>query len=170
MSTNTTVPATLVGVWPGAQVIHTDGRVGIVVATGELAGQPCAWAAFGAGINSVPEPACHSVQALALDLTHRMTRLEVIERWRRVTPRTTGGISEPWFGRMHRPNVRYLACGDLHAVAHPVGRPSYLTYAVVVPALANLDPTDDTLLPDGARLVDVQALALVVAHVFGGPA
>jgi len=30
MSTNTTVPATLVGVWPGAQAIHTDGRAGDV--------------------------------------------------------------------------------------------------------------------------------------------
>lgn len=36
-----------------------------------------------------------------------------------------------------------------------------------VPALAALDPNDDTRLPDGSRLVDALALALVARHVLG---
>lgn len=36
-----------------------------------------------------------------------------------------------------------------------------------VPALAHLDPTDPRLLPDGSRLVDAEALRLVVLHVAG---
>lgn len=34
-------------------------------------------------------------------------------------------------------------------------------------ALAALDPNDDTLLPDGSRLVDALALKLVAEHLFG---
>ena len=41
---------------------------------------------------------------------------------------------------------------------------------VVIPALADLDPTDDTRLPDddNVREVDVRALAIVCRHVWGG--
>ena len=35
------------------------------------------------------------------------------------------------------------------------------------PAIADLDPTDDTRLPDGSRLVDALALAAVLRHVGG---
>jgi len=38
---------------------------------------------------------------------------------------------------------------------------------VVVPTLADLDPTSDERLPDGSRRVDALALARVVAHVAG---
>ena len=167
MTLGTTIPAALVGVWDGARGFWRGRPVEIwePVDGGK-------WATFhGApdGGEQVPWFRYEPIADIALDLTHRPTRLEVIERWRVVTPRTTGGISGPWFSRMHRPNVQYLACGDLHAVARPVGRPSYLAYAVVVPALADLDPTDDTRLPDGARVVDVRALAIVCQHVFGGP-
>jgi len=171
MTPGTTIPAGI-GVWEGARVVinapgYLDiptGTVGTVAHRGRMGGwevatcPPDVWS---------PRTYLTDVEDLHLDLTHRPTRLEVIERWRVVTPRTTGGISGPWFSRMHRPNVQYLACGDLHAVARPVGRPSYLAYAVVVPALADLDPTDDTRLPDGARVVDVQALAIVLRQVFG---
>jgi hypothetical protein len=39
----------------------------------------------------------------------------------------------------------------------------------VVPALADLDPTDARLLPDGARWIDRLALALVATHLGGTP-
>lgn len=39
-----------------------------------------------------------------------------------------------------------------------------------VPALAALDPDDDTRLPDGSRWVDAEALRLVVLHVAGAAA
>jgi len=161
-----TVPCEGIGVWEGARVRAQTLRYGEVCCTVVRR-----TIGMGAGWWDVVLDGLHIVSAhvgdMRLDLTHRPTRLEVIERWRVVTPRTTGGISGPWFSRMHRPNVQYLACGDLHAVARPVGRPSYLAYAVVVPALADLDPTDDTRLPDGARVVDVQALAIVLRQVFG---
>lgn len=190
MTPGTTVPAALVGVWEGARVhLLREGappRRGVVAARHSRDGywlvhaEPAergessadgfahAWIAPRSerGIDVIVVDA----ERMLLDLRDRPTRLEVIERWRVVTPRTTGGISGPWFSRMHRPNVQYLACGDLHAVARPVGRPSYLAYAVVVPALADLDPTDDTRLSeaDPVRVVDVRALAIVCQHVFGG--
>ena len=37
----------------------------------------------------------------------------------------------------------------------------------VVPALANLDPNDPRLLPDGSRWVDAEALRLVCLHAVG---
>jgi len=37
-----------------------------------------------------------------------------------------------------------------------------------LPALAGLDPSSDERLPDGSRLVDALALALVAAEVLGG--
>ena len=40
-----------------------------------------------------------------------------------------------------------------------------VTGLVVVPALAHLDPTDDTRLPDGSRRVDALALKAVVEHL-----
>jgi len=161
MSTNTTVPATLVGVWPGAQVIHTDGRVGIVVATGELAGQPCAWAAFGAGINSVPEPEGCLAHALALDLAHRMTRLEALARLveRRSGTRYEGASWRASAGQPYRwfitaPEYREDFGGFLFTCA---------------PGLWGLEDDGQRTI-EGDRLVDVQALALVVRYAFAGPA
>lgn len=43
-------------------------------------------------------------------------------------------------------------------------------YPASGPALAGLDPTDDTRLPDGSRLVDALALAAVARHVLGATA
>ncbi len=37
-----------------------------------------------------------------------------------------------------------------------------------VPSLADIDPNDPTLLPDGSRWVDAEALARVLVHVLGG--
>jgi hypothetical protein len=37
----------------------------------------------------------------------------------------------------------------------------------VLPALADLDPNDVRLLPDGSRWVDAEALRRVVLHVAG---
>jgi hypothetical protein len=36
---------------------------------------------------------------------------------------------------------------------------------IIVPTLADLDPADPRLLPDGSRLVDALALRRVVLHV-----
>lgn len=41
-------------------------------------------------------------------------------------------------------------------------------YPASGPALAGLDPNDDTRLPDGSRLVDALALAAVARHILGG--
>lgn len=166
-----TVPCEGIGVWEGARVVyrpvpgyddsqHEPGESGVVTVVRDRHGHAWVYVALAQQVERHP-PAC-----LDLDLTHGPTRVWAIERWRRATPRAPLDISEPWLGRMHRPDVRYLACGRLHAVARPVGRPSYLTHAVVVPALADLDPTDGARLPDGARVVDVQALARVLRHVF----
>lgn len=48
-----------------------------------------------------------------------------------------------------------------------IGRYDILWTPSRVPALADLDPTSDTRLADGSRLVDALALARVVAHVAG---
>ena len=40
--------------------------------------------------------------------------------------------------------------------------------ADAVPALADIDPHDDTRLPDGSRLVDALALAIVAREVLRG--
>ena len=147
MIPGTTVPAALVGVWDGAVVWvdqATGGRIRVVVRAWER------WT---------------DLDRVHLDLTHRPTRLEVMARlgaragadvgegvlWFRMFARRTwmidgvAGVSATW------------SCDDDGA-------------ASLLPALADLDPTDDTRLPDGARVVDVRALAIVCQHVFGGAA
>jgi hypothetical protein len=155
-----TVPCEGIGVWLGACVVHADGRVGVVVATGELAGQPGAWVAFGVGINSVPESGFHLAQVLALDLTHRMTRLEALTR---LVERRTGlrcqGVS--WRASNNQP-YRWF-------ITSPAYREDFGGFLYTsVPGLWGLED-DGKQTIDGARWVDVKALALVLRHVFGVP-
>ena len=163
-----TVPCEGIGVWEGARVVHADGHVGTVVATGELAGQPGAWAAFGVGVNSVPEPGFHLARDLRLDLTHGPTRLwaqvKLLARasgctvangpqWRHVHNHTWGMDGTPhgdhdmfWSATAQGSPPRWLVCE----------------------ALLPLDPADDTRLGD-VRRVDVEALAAVMRQVFTPP-
>ena len=161
MIPGTTVPAALVGVWEGARVLTPLDGAGIVTD----AAPDATWGvtvAFGRGER---RPLGYLARDLHLDLTHRPTRLEVMARlgaragadvgegvlWFRMFARRTwmidgvAGVSATW------------SCDDDGA-------------ASLLPALADLDPTDDTRLPDGARVVDVRALAIVCQHVFGGAA
>jgi hypothetical protein len=166
------LPAAGIGVWPGAVVSEADG-LRFVCGTGAV--HP----------DSVRDPAgaYHPVEHLYLDLTHRMTRLEVMARlgerlnWRR-------GAQVGWVCIwMHPPDDatererrmyedanrtwRLIAVAD-NLMQDWAGRTlRNQTSTCTIPALAELNPADDTRLPDGARRVDVQALAIVAAHVSG---
>ena len=164
-----TVPCEGIGVWEGARVIYAPARgyqgslrrpgdVGIVVAAEQRDSAVWASVAFGADI----EP--HPLTCLRLDLTHRMTRLEAMARLgARVGTDVGEGVL--WF----RQFARWTWMVDGVAGASASWAPEEDGGASIVPALADLDPTDDTRLPDGARVVDVQALARVLRQVFTPP-
>lgn len=106
---------------------------------------------------------------IALDLEVDTGRAHAVRWWNSQRQRSLY-ICDPSFGYMTSPAVRYLSAGrHLHAVSRSVGRPGYLEIADVVPSLAELDPNDPRLLPDGSRRVDAEALLLVCRHVAGLP-
>ena len=145
------LPAAGIGVWPGAVVSEADG-LRFVCGTGAV--HP----------DSVRDPtgAYHPVERMHLDLTHRPTRLEVMAR---LGARVGADVSEGvlWF----RMFARRTWMNDGNGGTPGTWAPEEDGDASILPALADLDPADDTRLPDGARRVDVQALAIVAAHVFG---
>ena len=70
--------------------------------------------------------------------------------------------------RLMRDNYRHqkwlsIFIGDTCYVSRRGGRRQ--REQVVVPALAHLDPTDNTRLPDGSRVVDALALKAVVEYL-----
>jgi len=168
MTPGTTIPAGI-GVWEGARVVinapgYLDiptGTVGTVAHRGRMGGwevatcPPDVWS---------PRTYLTDVEDLHLDLTHRPTRLEVMAR---LGARVGADVSEGvlWF-RMFARRTWML---DGNGGQPGTWAPEEDGDASILPALADLDPTDDTRLPDGARVVDVRALAIVCQHVFGGP-
>ena len=112
---------------------------------------------------------------LDLDLTDATGRAHATWWWANHNTghfsRTCGLDMRARFGSLARPNVKYLDAGDsLSAVERSVGRPHRLRWGYVVPSLADLNPDDPRLLPDGSRRVDAEALRLVCLHVAGVPA
>ncbi len=104
---------------------------------------------------------------LFLDFADAATR-DRIERWGRL--RTyLGGTSEQ--------RVMYL--GVREGIGYPGAffdlidsRGSVSVVGVLtghIPALGDLDPGNDSRLPDGSRLVDALGLAIVCRHLAGGP-
>lgn len=189
MTPGTTVPAALVGVWEGARVhLLREGappRRGVVAARHSRDGywlvhaEPAergessadgfahAWIAPRSerGIDVIVVDA----ERMLLDLRDRPTRLEVMARLAlRVCP--DAGFSGATFE--HDPRSFDWRVWCIRAPRSHLN-PNWTTEAwghEKAPALADLDPTDDTRLPDGTRVVDVRALAIVCQHVFGGAA
>jgi hypothetical protein len=189
MTPGTTVPAALVGVWEGARVhLLREGappRRGVVAARHSRDGywlvhaEPAergessadgfahAWIAPRSerGIDVIVVDA----ERMLLDLRDRPTRLEVMARLAlRVCPDV--GFSGATFE--HDPRS---FDGRVWCIRAPRSHlnPNWTTEAwgrEKAPALADLDPTDDTRLSeaDPVRVVDVRALAIVCQHVFGG--
>lgn len=103
-----------------------------------------------------------------------LSRAECRDRVARVVLVSEGHPSAPaWWYR--------IGASDAAWALHPAGtciqfmpstgggrRATYDGWGCPVPALADLDPNDDTRLPDGSRLVDALALAAVARHVLGG--
>lgn len=170
MTPGTTIPAGI-GVWEGARVVinapgYLDiptGTVGTVAHRGRMGGwevatcPPDVWS---------PRTYLTDVEDLHLDLTHRPTRLEVTARAaNRLCPQHAPVMCAAvmagnalWPDRLvYGISVTSLLSGE-----------EWHSLDQHIPALADLDPTDDTRLPDGARVVDVRALAIVCQHVFGG--
>lgn len=104
---------------------------------------------------------------LSLDLTSVTGRFHAALYWL-----DRAGGHDPtgngYLSRMHSPAVTYLSWGGLHAVSRRVQRPSYLREGVAVPALADLDTTDTTRLPDGSLLVAAVGLRMVCERLAGG--
>lgn len=165
-----TVPCEGIGVWEGARVRAQTLRYGEASCTvvrrtiGMAAGW---WDVILDGLHVV------SVHAddMRLDLTHQPTRLMVVARLaERVL--TDGGRKEAahgvtWRGNGYRQWLLQPWCCHGVVFGARMGWDDYGCSAhATVPALADIDPTDDTCLPDGARVVDVRALARVLRHVF----
>lgn len=165
MTPGTTIPAALVGVWEGAQVVvrsagHDQHQRLRGVVVGPHWGE---WGVWLAREGDLPATMIAARQSgLLLDLTHRPTRLEVMAR---LGARVGADVSEGvlWF-RMFARRTWML---DGNGGQPGTWAPEEDGDASIVLALADFDPTDDTRLPDGARVVDVQALAIVLRQVFG---
>lgn len=158
--TGTTLPATGIGVWEGARVF-VWGRPGIVV--GGVRDTAYVWL-----VPTTIQPAAMilpAAAALTLDLTHRMTRLEVMAR---LGARVGADVSEGvlWFRMFARRTWMLDGNGGQPGTWSPTEDGD----ASILPALADLDPTDDTRTNDGALEVDIKALAIVAAQVFTPPA
>ncbi len=99
----------------------------------------------------------------ALDLSDAATRDRCL-RWlagRVELPKGCGAPTWKWHSALR---CWLLSDGDGHC--HTFAR-DWLYVEHHVPTLADLDPTDDTRLSDGSRLVDALALAAVLRHVGG---
>jgi len=162
--TGTTLPAAGIGVWEGARVwmdgSDLDTDHGIVC---ERATDGRWWVTFPRHRLSAAGPDHREIglSRMALDLTHRPTRLEVMAR---LGARVGADVSEGvlWF----RMFARRTWMVDGNGGTPGTWAPEEDGDASILPALADLNPADDTRLDDGARLVDVRALAIVAAHVF----
>lgn len=162
MSADLTVPCTLMDPWPGAQVVTRTGESGIVVDVTPDRGHGIS-VAHPRGCRSHDiAPLIYLRRDLALDLTHRPTRLEVLVRLaERSGLRRSGGGGGP----------RWLRAEWVSDTCWAVDAGTSGGWdARDIPALGEIDRTDDTRLPDGTRLADVRALVLVLRRVFGGAA
>ena len=157
-----TVPCTVMDPWPGAQVVTRSGEQGVAVDVtpdrehGISVAHP-----RGCRSHDVA-PLIYLRRDLALDLTHRPTRLEalVLLAERSGLGRAGGGGGPRWL----RAEWVSETCWAVDAGT------SGGWDARDIPALGEIDRADDTRLPGGAMVVDVRALAIVLRHVFGGAA
>lgn len=132
----------------------TNWQPGVIVGAHHEAG----WlVAFESGGHAVVRHRLHG--EVALDLTTATGRAH--GAWHamgldRGHMRPARRISNPWREEavfvVGRPQDAGWASADI--IGHPVG--------AVVPALASLDPDDDTRLSDGSRVVDARALAIIL--------
>lgn len=155
-----TVPAAGIGVWEGVRVTTPHNGVGIVTdVTPDT--EHGITVSFGRGDI---QPLGYLLRDLRLDLTHRPTRLAVMawlaERAVHAPPkgcRDRGGLGALW----------WYSPGECAWRLEIWDHSRYRTFARDGIAV---DPFDDSRLPDGARVVDVQALAIVATQVVGSPA
>ncbi len=158
-----TLPSAGIGVWEGARVLTPQDGAGIVTDVSPD-NEYGITVSFGRGDR---RPLGYLPRDLHLDLTHHPTRLEVTARAaNRLCPQHAPVMCAAvmagnalWPDRLvYGISVTSLLSGE-----------EWHSLDQHIPALADLDPTDDTRLADGARVVDVQALAIVAARAFGGP-
>lgn len=107
-----------------------------------------------------------AIASIPLELTLDLARDEVADRVCRVL---LGGNQAPVLKGLRKGRVFGYWPSPLNRVAWSPDQECVDDYDTGhVPALADLDPADDTRLPGGARVVDRLALALVARHVLGG--
>lgn len=142
-----------------------DGRLVLVDGDGELVVLlDGAWIFYNAAyLPVVFDEDMRPMGELTLDLSRaecrdRVARVVAAGRW----PMQVQSTALRWGTRI--PEERAWVLGGAWVYTSCVEEPD----EVLVPALADLDPTDDTRLPDGSRLVDALALAAVARHVLGG--
>lgn len=163
-----TVPCEGIGVWEGARVRMDDSTLdtdhGVVC---HPATDGRWWVTFPRHRLSAAGPDHREIglSRMSLDLTHRPTRLEVTNRlaerlYPQDAPIMSAAVMPGWAAWPDR-----LVYGI--SVVSLLSGEAWHSLDERAPALATLDPADDTRLPDGTRLVDVRALAIVAAHVFG---
>jgi len=112
-------------------------------------------------------PSLIDIGNLQVDLTDATGRAHVAwaiaaGRWVGPDDLTASGRLGAEYMKFDGPLVPFFR---LHSADHrrgPVGRMDW------APLVAHLDPSDDTRLPDGSRLVDALALKAVALHVLGG--
>jgi hypothetical protein len=159
---NLTLPGSIPGLLRPCSPVRYDGLSYVVVSL-DLS---TAWIArVGTVVSAQRVP----LSELSLDLTSVTGRFHAALFWcdraSRSDMSATGNGRLSW---MRSPAVTYLSWGGMYAVSHRVQRPSYLREGVAVPALADLDTTDTTRLPDGSLLVAAVGLRMVCEHLVGG--
>lgn len=166
-----TVPATLPGVvrrgtpvrptrdhaWHDARGYPCSAKADSVVRGAPCSGYPsvylCDW-------GNTPIANC------LVDLTDATGRAHVAwavaaDRWVGPSDLTAAGRLGADCMEWDGPSVPFFRLHSADPRRGPVGRADW------APLVAHLDPTDDTRLPDGSRLVDALALQAVALHVLG---
>ena len=160
MAATPTCPATLEMLRKGSPVITHDGPGVVLYVDGD---------AVLVYVERLHAIAVFSADALEMDLADATGRAHVA--W---WLGAQFGLSLPplaWWWSAPRAGGLFVV-GDTNEGRAEFGPPSDSPLSpgwwVLVPALAHLDPTDDTRLPDGSRLVDALALKAVVEHLVAG--
>lgn len=164
-----TVPATASGVWRGARGLWLGRPIQIW--------EPMdggRWATFHGepdGGEQAPWFRYEAITDIALDMRDRMTRLELLSRLaERALGKAAGGAT--W---KHLPDITQLRSpGGRHrwALTTSEGRAIWSSHGwgnYGLPALAELDITNDACLDDGMPIVDVQALVIVASAALPQP-
>ena len=170
MSSDLTLPGTIPGLLRKCSPVHVDGRGGGVVV--DKPGDKVGW--FRVLCDGCEdEPDAESRSCVHLDLTDATGRAHALWWLAAHTPQMYGADPASGCDAFDSFSMGFSCVGlriRVEGVILTWRCAQFMMGDLVCPLLTDLDPDDDTRLPDGSRWVDAEALRRVVLHVAGVPA